>query len=217
MVGLVSMFVPAVAAAVVRRPWRDPAARVAAAWFVVGSGSVLALGQLVGAVPRSWPVSTGMVGLMPLLLLPPLLEWLHPAAARRPARTALAVALVVAIAWGGGVAALGTGRPFRLVAHPVMSLALAATAVAALAATVRRDARAGADGRLWILGALTTYFLVAVLLKPLLETLLRASPASLFDVHLGIQLVDAGCYLAIARGVAHRPHPAGTLAAAPAR
>jgi hypothetical protein len=202
-----TLFPPIAAVATRRSMRRDPAGRVALAWGVVGGLNLLALGQLLGAVPRGWPVLAANVVAVPFLLAPPMLTWLGGEARRRQGAVLLAVAAAYALA----LATLGAGREFRLVAHPVMSLAVAALAFAVLCAAVRRADVAwggrGDDGRLWIAGGVATYFLVGAAWRPLAETLFASNVRALIDVHMGVQLVFAGCLTAIAWGVARRPTP----------
>jgi hypothetical protein len=202
-----TLFPPIAAVATRRSMRRDPAGRVALAWGVVGGLNLLALGQLLGGVPRGWPVLAANVVAVPFLLAPPMLTWLGGEARRRQGAVLLAVAAAYALA----LATLGAGREFRLVAHPVMSLAVAALAFAVLCAAVRRADVAwggrGDDGRLWIAGGVATYFLVGAAWRPLAETLFASNARALVEVHMGVQLAFAGCLTAVAWGVARRPLP----------
>ena len=204
LLGASATLFPVAAALATRRPLRgDPGGRLALAWGVIGALNLLPLGQLLGAVPRGWPVLSATVVVVPFLLVPPLLAWLGGAAGR----PRLLVLAAIAAAFALTAAAVGTGREFRLVAHPLMSLAVAAVAAVVLCDAVRRGGGAADDGRGWMAGGVASYFLLGAAWRPLAETLLRSRPAAMVDVHMGIQLAFAGCLTAIAWGVAH-PRPA---------
>jgi hypothetical protein len=215
LLGAASFFVPAVAARAAGRSLRrDPAGQVAGVLLLVGVVGLAGLGQALGVVPRPVPVSAISSSVAAVLMLAPLLGWIGGAAPRwrGRAQAAVAGALVVAALF------LGVGREFRLVTGPLISLWLTALSAAALARTVRAGRASGAvpgDRPTPILGALFTYYLTAMVSRPLVETLVGTDPRAVVDAHMGLQLVYAGCMAVVAWGVARRPAPVPTPARGP--
>jgi hypothetical protein len=218
LVGGASFFFPAIAAwATGRSLLRDPAGQIAGTLLLVGTCAFLALGQALGLVPKGVPLTAISSSLAPLLLLVPLLTWIGGAAPRwRPvAQGAVAGALLLA------ALLLGTGREFRLVTAPLISLGLTALCATALARTVRGTGPtpAASDGRALILGALVTYYFTALMSRPLIETLIARDRQAGIDAHMGLQLVYAGCMTVVAWGVSRRAAaaPLPTLGPEPTR
>lgn len=199
-----SFLFPALAAVYRRRsPRHDPAAQLAAALFVIFCVNGLTLAQVLGVVPRAVPMSAISNGLSIVLIMWPVLTWLGVSPRGR-----LASQAAVATLWLSGIALLGSGREFGLVAVPVKGVVMTTLCAAALARCVRQSAATGAgDSRITILGALVTYFLMNTLARPLLETLFASDYRAMVDAHMGGQLVYAGCMTAIAIGVARYPVP----------
>jgi hypothetical protein len=165
MLGAASYAFPALAALGTRRSLlRDPAGQVAGTWLVVGALNTLGLGQVLGLVPRGVRVGTILIVVTPLLLVAPLLTWLG-VDARRRRLAQLGILGAAAL----GMASIADDRAFRLVAGPVMALAMVVLAAAALARTVRHGLGAPAHPeRAPILGALVTHFVTSMLERKLI-------------------------------------------------
>jgi hypothetical protein len=143
-------FLPPIAAVWNRRSFRrEPAGQVAFCWLVMSIAGVVSMLQFMRVMPRTFPLAVSVGLLFPLLLVPPTLTWIGPAAKRRQS--------VVLGAWIAVCATL-------LVAIDVSVAALGARARSAVGALHRQD-------WLWILTAHVMYFGAEMLRPPLMETL----------------------------------------------
>jgi hypothetical protein len=193
-------FLPPVAALRSRYPfWREPAGQVAACWLVmalVGLAQLLwfASGHSLARVP-----STAFVtAVFPLMLVPPSLAWIGPAA-RRWRWPVCAAWLVV---WMLAVVKIPDPRAFHALVSPVMALGMAVLSAVALAACVRRttvaDLRADC---FWILVGHVVYFAASGFRGPLIEALVRRHWDSAVAVANGILLLYCAVYVVVARGM----------------
>jgi hypothetical protein len=162
-------FLPPIAAAWNRRSFRrEPAGQVAFCWLVMSIAGVVSMLQFMHLVPRTFPLAATVGLLFPLLLVPPTLTWIGPAAKRRQPLVLGAWIAVCAVL----VVAIDDRRELRLVSGPLSATVLAILSVAALGARAR--SAVGALQRqdwLWILTAHVMYFGAEMLRPPLMETL----------------------------------------------
>ena len=186
-----------------RLSWRDPVGQVGIAW---GTLFALAAVQVLGAYTGHMAyVSWGRVAvalLAPLLLVPPLLTWIGPAATRW--QTPLLVLL--ALTGIGVLLVVGpAGRGLSLVYRTPTALLLAALALGMLVAQARRAAdpqgTPAEPGWLWIGGGHLVYHLSTVIGRALAEFLfLVVGRSGTRDANMGLLLVYTATLAAIAWG-----------------
>jgi hypothetical protein len=205
-------FLPPVAALRSRYPFRrEPAGQVAACWLVM---ALLGLAQLLwfasGHSLARVPSTAVTTALFPLMLAPPSLTWIGPAA-KRWQWHGCAVWLAF---WAFAVVKVPDPRTFHAIVTPVMSLGMAAVSAAALAACVLRTTVA--DRRadwFWILLGHVVYFATSSFRGPLIEALVARHWNAAVAVSNGILLLYCAVYVVITRGMLLRPRASRRLAA----
>jgi hypothetical protein len=179
----------------------DPAGQVGLAWaFMNVCTLVQAIGFLTrqGAVTQWGLVLAGIA--LPVLLVPPLLTWIGPAAKRRQAAVLAAFVLPLV----GVLVAFGPGREFTLLSRTVAHTALAGLILLMLATNYRRAANPQAvtePGWAWIAGGHLAYFLATLVGRALIEALLARSVTAARPANTMLFLVYAASMFAIAFGI----------------
>jgi hypothetical protein len=186
-----------------RRPvWSDPAGRVGLAWGVQFLCSLL---QLYGVLSRQLVYTrvglTLASVLLPVMLAPPLLRWIGPAAQRWQwaiLGVTVGAALVV-------LGAFGQGREYTLFYTTPLYFGLLVLSVSFLIAQARRAGDPQADtavpGWLWIGGGHLVYFVTFVVGRPLIEVLVSLGWSEAVGAHMGTMLVYSGAMAAVAWGI----------------
>lgn len=184
---------------------REPAGQVGAAWLVFACCTVLQMAFFRMRHPALvfW-VTAITILLFPLLLGPPMLTWAGPRAKRlQPALFGATVALGAL-----GLATIGPGRQFQVIAHPTMSVVMTVLVLLAMRAQAEHHAALewGAEplraGWTWIGGGHLVYFLSSVLWFPLMETLVPRDWRLVVDVNMALLLLHTAAMVAIAFGIA---------------
>jgi hypothetical protein len=215
-----SEFLPLVAA------WRtgrlragDPAGQVGLAWAFMNVCTVIqAVGFVTGHRPvTEWGLVLAGVSL-PLLLTPPLLTWIGPAAKRwQPAVLAAFAALTV-----GALAVFGPGREYSLLSRTTAHAGLSALVLLMMATHLRRSANAQAaaaePGWAWIAGGHLAYFLATLIGRALVEALIAWSRMASRFTSDALLILYAASMIAMGWGIlvgARRPARADGASAHP--
>lgn len=192
-------FAPTAAALWARRSLREPAGQIAVNWLLMALlGSVgFVRAYFLPTIPKP-PTHTLVLGLLPLLLLPPTLTWAGRSAKRWqwPLMAAWAVCAVVL------VAVLPDQRELATIGDPIMTALMAATTTAALASQVGNAPSAvGRRDWLWILTGHLLYFVAGMFRMPLMEVFVGQNGIATRAVNDGVMVLYSGAYLVIARGM----------------
>jgi hypothetical protein len=203
----------------------DPAGQVGITWAIMVLTYPLSLLGLATGVIALATWTTAFAGIaLPLLLVPPLLTWIGPAAKRRQPWVLAAFAVLTV----GTLVVYGTGREFTLMSRTTAHTGLALLVLLMMAAQFRRDANAQASaiepGWAWIAGGHLLYFLATLTGRSLLEALVARSRSAVGVASAALFVAYALAMVAIAWGIrvsAREPAdpgvPGGSRAAGPAR
>ena len=180
----------------------DPAGQIGFAWaFMNVCTFIQALGVLLERRDvREWGLVLAGISL-PLLLVPPLLTWIGPAAKRRQPWVLGAFALLGV----GALAVFGTGREFTLLSRTTAHTGLAALVLLMMATQFRRSADPQAataePGWAWIAGGLLAYFLATLVGRALSEALIGRSVVAATTTNRALLVTYAVSMVAIAGGI----------------
>ena len=190
----------------------DPVGQIGVTWAFM---NVCTFIQALGVVMerraiREWGLALAGISL-PLLLVPPLLTWIGPAAKRRQPWVLAAFASLSV----GSLLAFGTGREFTLLSRTTAHAGLALLVLLMMATQFRRSAdpqaAAAEPGWAWIAGGLLAYFLATLVGRALAEALMARSVAAARSASAALSLAYVAAMVAItvgirvsARGVAAR-------------
>lgn len=217
-VSFTGSLLPVIAALRARVPLlRDPAGQVATAWLVFAGCTALQV-ALKGHLAAIFWATAITILLFPLLLGPPLLTWAGPRAKRlQPVLFGATLALGAL-----GLATIGPGRTFQVIAHPAMSVVMSALVLLAMREQAERHAAMDWDAEPlraawpWIGGGHLVYFISSVFWFPLMETLVPRDWRSVVDVSATLKLLHAAAMVAIAYGVVLSGARSSTRREAPA-
>jgi hypothetical protein len=180
----------------------DPAGQVGITWAIMVltyplSLLGLALGELALV---TW--TTAFAGIaLPLLLVPPLLTWIGPAAKRWQPLVLAAFALLTV----GSLVVFGAGREFTLMSRTTAHTGLALLVLLMMAAQFRRAANpqsaAVEPGWAWIAGGHLLYFLATVTGRSLLEALVARNRSAVGVASAALFVAYAIAMVAIAWGI----------------
>ena len=180
----------------------DPAGQVGITWAIMVLTYPLSLlGLATGVIPLvTW--TTAFAGIaLPLLLVPPLLTWIGPAAKRRQPLVLAAFAVLTI----GTLVVYGTGREFTLMSRTTAHTGLALLVLLMMATQFRRAANAQASaiepGWAWIAGGHLLYFLATLTGRSLLEALVARSRSAVGVASAGLFVAYALAMVAIAWGI----------------
>jgi hypothetical protein len=198
----------------------DPAGQVAIAWAVMDVCNLVQGAAYLAGRLEAITYATTFAGIaLPLLLTPPLLTWIGPAAKRwQPAVLAGFAALTL-----GMVLAFGPGRESFLLSRTTAHTALAGLVLLMMATQFRRAAdphAAGAEpGWAWIAGGHLAYFLATLLGRAVIEALIARSYTVAAGATMALLLFYALTMVAISWGILvsarHRAGPGAGDAARP--
>jgi hypothetical protein len=186
-----------------RLSWRDPVGQVGLAW---GAQFALSLVQLAGVlagrlVYTRWGSAVAML-LLPLMLVPPLLTWMGPRAARWRAP----LLTLFAIGGLGTLLTLRSGRQLTLFYQSPSHLVLALLALGMLVAQARRasdpQGPPAERGWLWVGGGHLVYFVATMVGRPLIEfVLLLLGRSATRDAAMGLLLLYSATMVTITWGL----------------